>query len=286
MKLRFYWVFIAVILTTNIKYGASDDYGELRLKFIQRCLTVSLQLHYRVSCEIAFIEFVSSFKGIASESMVAPKEGSSATLGYYGDYFDVTWFPNRPIVNNALFWTNTKFMVQTLLEIGMNITTLDSIFGTHIIEDLRTTKNVTKWCSKPDWRILINCKCQTFQAVYVFWAEAARRLAQNVVGNSFYLTADAYFAEISFYNEQVLRTLLKREGRCTRITVINIIPKDSKTRCGSGRLSKLEKAVKGRLSYLCFDVYGDHYDPSIEFVQCISYLIDDLSKGTFKCQSK
>ena len=281
MKLRFLPVFTVVILTARINYGgASDDHEELQFKFIRECLTLSLQLSYQVPCEIAFVKFVLSFKGITSENMVAPKEGSLDTVGYYGNYFDVT-FPNRLIINNALFWTNTKFMVQTLLVIGVNITTYDSIFGTRVIEDLRATKNVIRWCSKPDQRVLINCNCLTFQAVYVFLAEAARRLARNVVGNSFYLTADGYFAELSLYNEQVLSTLLKRESRCTRITVINIIPKDSKTRCGSGRLSKLEKAVRGTRSYVCFDVYGDHYQPSIEFLQCISDLMDNLSVGMF-----
>ena len=288
MKPHLFWIFFFVTLTTNVKYGTShDDSGELHVKFVQRCLAMTLQLPYQiyVSCEDAFGKFVSSFKGITSENMVAPKEGSLETARYYSDYFDVSLFPNRPTVNNALFWTNTKLLAQRLLAIGVSITTYDSIFGTRIIEDLHTTNEVTNWCSKPDRRVLINCKCLTIQAVYVFWAEAAERLAQIVVGNSFYLTADAYFAKMSIYNEQVLSTLLKKESRCTRITVINIIPKDSIARCGTGKLLNLEKAVKGTLSYSCFDVYGDHYQPSIELIQCISDLIDDLSVGVFKCGS-
>ena len=281
MKLCFPWIFTVITLTTNTKYGASDDYGELRAKFSRMCRIMSLKFNCRISCENAFRKFVLSLKGMTTECMMAPKENSSViTTGYYGAYFQATLFQNQPILNNALFWTNTKLVVQRLLATGVNITTYDSIFSTSIIKELRTEKAVTKWCSESDGGIFINSNCQTFQAVYVFWAEAARRFAQNAVGNSFYLTADAaYYPEISLYNEQVLSTLLKRENMCTGITVINIIPRDSKTRCGSGRLSKLEKAVKGTLNYRCFDVYGDHYQPTIELIQRISYLIALLSVG-------
>ena len=279
MKLHFLWIFTFVVLTKNIKYGASDDYEKLQKMFSRRCRDVFFQFDCRISCEKVFRSFLSSFKGMTSESMVAPKESSLMMAGYYDDYFDVTLFPNQPIVDNALFWTSTKLVAKKLVAVGVNITTYDSIFGTHIIEDLRARKDVTKWCSRLDRRVWLNENCLTFQPVYVFWAEAARRLAQNVVGKTYYLTADAYFAEISIYNDQVLSILLKKESMCSGITVINIIPKDSKNRCGSGRLSKLEKAVKGTLNYLCFDVYGDRYRSSIPLLQCISDLIGFWSEG-------
>ena len=279
MKLCCPWIFTVITLTTNIKYGASDDYGELRAKFTQMCRTMSWKFKCQISCENAFRSFVLSFKGMKSECMVAPKENSSViTTGYYGAYFDATSFQDQPILNNALFWINTNFfVVQGLLEIGVNITTYYGMFSTSIIGDLQ---DVAKWCSEPDGGIFINSNCQTYQAVHVFWEEAARRFAQYVVGNSFYLTAYAgYYARISLYSEHVLSTLLKRENMCTGITVINITPRDSKTRCGSGGLSKLEKAVKGTLNYQCFDVYGEHYQPTDGLLQCISDLIKHLSVG-------
>ena len=286
VRIRFLWIFTFIILTTNIKYGvSSDDYRELRSKFIRRCRIIAMQFHCQISCENALRKFISSFIGLTSKCMVAPKESSSVKAGYYDSYFDITLFPNQTFIHNALFWTGTKLVAQALLTIGTNITTYDSLFSTHVIEELRAEKEVSQWCSQPNRRILINSNCRTFQAVYVFWAEAARRLAENVFGNSYYLTADGYFAEISIYNEHILSTLLKKESMCSGITVINIIPKDSKTRCGSGRLSKLEKAVSGTLNYRCFDVYGYHYQLSIQLIQCVSDLIDDLSEGMSKCGS-
>ena len=279
MNLGSLWIFTFVVLATNIKSGASDDYEKLQKTFCQECRAILIRFDCRISCEKVLKRFLLSFIGMISEHMVAPKESSLVEAGYYDDYFDVTLFPNQPIIDNALFWTGTKLVAKKLVAAGANVTTYDSIFGTHIIEDLRAREDVIKWCSSPDRSVLLNENCLTFQPVYVFWAEAARRLARNVVGKTYYLTADGYFAEISIYNEQVLSTLLKRRSMCTGINVINIIPKDSKTRCGSGRLSKLEKAVNGTLNYRCFDVYGYHYQPSVQLIQCISDLIDDLSEG-------
>ena len=284
MKLVVLWIFTVSTLTININHGeASDDYKKLCSKFLRSCRTISLKFKYPVSCENAFSKFILSFKGRTSKKMMVPLKNSPLIAGYYAAYFEATSFPSKHIIDTSLFWTKTKLVVQGLLALGADITTYDSVFSTSIIEHMRTKKAVNRWCSKTDRKILINANCRTFQAVYVFWAEAAKILAQMVIGNSFYLTAEAYFGEISLYSEQVLSTFLKVENLCTGITVINITPTNSTTICGTGRLARLEKAAKPILNYQCFDVFGDHYSPSMQLINCIDHLITSLSRGMSRC---
>ena len=279
MRIEYLVPLIGVMLMLTLNSCVADDHHLLRLKFTRSCLDTATEMDAQVSCRAAFFYFITGFGWKESSEMTTPPR-----LGhyreYYNYYFEETWFPKEPVENNSLFWTNTKNVIPALIQAGANIKPLQSIVSVGIVEKMRKIKNVHRWCSNVAGSVFMNANCKTFQAVYVFWAEASKRLAKQVKGISFYLTSDAYFGDISMYNEFVLGTLLSLESLCTEIVVINVTPEGSTTTCGSGRLLRLEDKVKGKLRYQCFDVFGYTYQ-SAPLVPCIKGIVDSISRGKY-----
>ena len=93
--------------------------------------------------------------------------------------------------------------------------------------------------------VKINENCNSGHASGVFWAEALKRMAAKVVGNSFFLTSNAYFSPTSYFGLYELSILLMDKSPSTSLSVLNVNPRGSDMPCGMGSISDLGRNGQG-----------------------------------------
>ena len=274
-------VAIPLVLLAGLElFCEADDLDELSTAFATSCNEVKSAFEEDlIDCGHVLQKFIGSFRGINTDGMQDPPDVYEYS-GYYENYFKAAKFV-RNIHNNGLFWSRTQTLQKALVTAKVGIKCADNTFAMKVIDYMTAEEEIEKWCSDTDKSVSINDRCNSDRATAVFWAEASKRMAIKVIGESFYLTTGGYFGPTSYFNRFELSTLLKDESPSTGLSVFNVNSKGSTTLCGTGQLKDLEEMVKPTLVYRCFDVYGDPNKPS-EFpaiVACLKDIIAALSGG-------
>ena len=269
-----------VLLAALELFCKADDLDQLSTAFATSCNAVKSAFEKDlIDCGHIRQKFIGSFRGINTDGMQNPPDVFEYS-GYYVNYFKAAKFV-KSIHNNGLFWSRTQKLQKALVAADVDIKCADNTFAMKVIDYMFAVEGIKHWCSDTDNSVYVNERCNSDRASAVFWAEASKRMATKVVGESFYLTTGGYFGPTSYFNRFELSTLLKDESPSTGLSVFNVNSKGSTTLCGRGQLKDLEEKVGHTIAYRCFDVYGDPNQPSElpAIVDCLEDIIEALSDG-------
>lgn len=258
--------------------SAASDLAILAEQFSRSCLYV-VEDQEQISCMEAYVAFLQSFRGQQHQSVDYPPDTFQFN-GYYDSYFNITFF-NKPISNSALFWpytTPSHPLQRALAFYNAEIQCFDNKYPTVIIHDMINIRGIKNWCSNRFGEISINDNCDTQKFISLFWIEASKRMATNVIGNAYILTKNAEFDSLSSFGLYSLTSLLADESGCTSLTVLNVTPfYDGK--CGSDGLHTLQVMVGRKRLYQCYNVQGSADNLTQELVSCLKHITDAISQG-------